>query len=455
MNSFFTRLLAGAVLFTLIVPVAARADYLSSSHYEIDAIGFIPADNQLDFAPPVISAQGPVVTDITGTTAVVQWTTDVLSSSVVAFGLTSAYGTQMGQANEQVTSHSVTLTGLSPFTTYHYQVESEDAMGHFGYSGDSTFTTAKQANISSVLVSDITLNSAIVTWTTSTVTSSSIVYGPTTDYGSSFNDQSAGFTTAHTVRLANLTSGTTYHFQIKGIDNVNQSVSSDDYVFSTLTLPSIKGYTIGPLTGTSAHIAWTTNIPTDSFISYWLAGQSQSQATDVGEHALISDHSVDITGLTGQTQYNFIIIGRDTYGNTTNTNTLSFKTPLDTIPPVISEIKSEVNTSVSDNTLQLIVSWTTDKPATSQIEYNIGMINSDKHYAYKSRVDSVLGTSHILIIDNLKPSTNYHFRIKAVDASGNIGYSSDYSILTPQQQKSLLQIILSKLEDTFGWLRKV
>ena len=37
--------------------------------------------------------------------------------------------------------HSVVLSGLTPSTTYHYQVLSQDGSGNLAISGDFTFTT--------------------------------------------------------------------------------------------------------------------------------------------------------------------------------------------------------------------------------------------------------------------------------------------------------------------------
>jgi hypothetical protein len=70
----------------------------------------------------------PSVTSITSTSAVVQWTTDTASDSSVEYGLTGSYGSTSALNSAGVTSHSVTLTGLTPGTTYHYRVRSADAI---------------------------------------------------------------------------------------------------------------------------------------------------------------------------------------------------------------------------------------------------------------------------------------------------------------------------------------
>ena len=65
----------------------------------------------------------------------------------VEYGLTGAYGSQTAKqslpAGNTDQPLSFSLTGLSPATTYHYQVVATHADGGTGYGGDSTFTTAK------------------------------------------------------------------------------------------------------------------------------------------------------------------------------------------------------------------------------------------------------------------------------------------------------------------------
>ena len=78
-----------------------------------------------DTTPPTIS---DVVSSTTSTTAIITWTTDELANSTVNYGLTTL---NTPVSNEtMITSHSITLTGLSSETTYYYEVESTDAAGN-------------------------------------------------------------------------------------------------------------------------------------------------------------------------------------------------------------------------------------------------------------------------------------------------------------------------------------
>lgn len=91
-----------------------------------------------DIIPPVISAVS--AQSVGATTATIVWTTSEVATSIVQYGLTASYGLAVTNA-ARVSSHSITLTGLSAGTLYHYRVRSADAAGNLGASGDLIFTT--------------------------------------------------------------------------------------------------------------------------------------------------------------------------------------------------------------------------------------------------------------------------------------------------------------------------
>ena len=72
----------------------------------------------------------PIISDVAAEahgdgTATITWTTDESSDSVVHYGTSSALG-QTASTPGDVTAHSVTLTGLTANTTYHFRVSSTD-----------------------------------------------------------------------------------------------------------------------------------------------------------------------------------------------------------------------------------------------------------------------------------------------------------------------------------------
>jgi hypothetical protein len=91
-----------------------------------------------DFTPPVIS--NVQATNVTGTNALITWTTDENSNSVVEYGLTTGYGSTASNSTN-VTSHSITLNNLAAGTLYHYRVKSTDPFDNATTSVDYTFQT--------------------------------------------------------------------------------------------------------------------------------------------------------------------------------------------------------------------------------------------------------------------------------------------------------------------------
>ncbi len=91
----------------------------------------------------------------------------------------------------------------------------------------------------------------------------------------------------------------------------------------------------------------------------------------------------------------------------------------DTTPPVISNVQSSNVT-----TSQATITWTTNEPATSQVEYGL-----DTNYG-NSISDPALVTSHTLTPTGLEAGTLYHYRVISADASGNQSISQDNDFTT-------------------------
>lgn len=91
----------------------------------------------VDNAAPL---QSSIASSTTDTTATISWTTDENASSKIVYGSTSSYGFATTSA-AAVTAHSITVTGLTANTSYHFAVVSTDPYGNAATSTDLTFTT--------------------------------------------------------------------------------------------------------------------------------------------------------------------------------------------------------------------------------------------------------------------------------------------------------------------------
>jgi len=91
-------------------------------------------------SPPVISnVQSSVSANRRNAT--ITWTTNIPADGQVEYGTTTGYGSFSPLNGSLVTSHSITLSGLSRGLTYHYRVYSRNSLGELTVSGDFTFTT--------------------------------------------------------------------------------------------------------------------------------------------------------------------------------------------------------------------------------------------------------------------------------------------------------------------------
>jgi hypothetical protein len=104
-------------------------------------------------------------------------------------------------------------------------------------------------------------------------------------------------------------------------------------------------------------------------------------------------------------------------GGSTNSNN-SNSQPVDT-PPVISAIATSTS-GYSTST----ISWTTDKPATSEVVY--GMTTS---YGSVS-TNAALATTHSIILSGLYSGVTYHFAVVSTDGADNTATSSDQTLTT-------------------------
>jgi glucose/arabinose dehydrogenase/PKD repeat protein len=109
---------------------------------------------------------------------------------------------------------------------------------------------------------------------------------------------------------------------------------------------------------------------------------------------------------------------KDTIGNwsASVTDTIT----LDTTAPTVSAVSSS-NVTGSSAT----ISWTTNEPATSQIEYG-----TSTAYGTLTAIDPALVTPHSLTLTGLAPETTYNYRVRSKDAAGNERLSSNFTFIT-------------------------
>ncbi len=319
----------------------------------------------LDTSPPVFIS-GPTAGSITSRSAVISWTTDEPSTSVLDFGETTSYGQKLTD-NTLVTNHAMTITGLKASQTLHYRAASTDKLGNGpALSADKTFRT----NDLVVSLPDVALDpgaSLTVPITTTDLTGQNIqsvqmtitfdanlltVNGVSTDgtiittwpapayslsagrIEISLNGPSAlagsgvlaklQFTIAADVAIGRKTALTFAQFAFNAGDPPATTRDGSFTVKDTQAPVITAGPEVTNITSSGATIIWTTNEKATSKVEYGKTtdyGFVETSATREGEHRM------SLSGLDAETLYHFRVSSKDSSGNGPAVSTdLSFTT---------------------------------------------------------------------------------------------------------------------------------
>jgi hypothetical protein len=115
---------------TVMIMATSKADSTKSAHAMVTLI-----------SPSTVQISNFGVFHVTATSASVSWDTNVATLGQVQYGTTAAYGKSVPFPVQQW-SHTVTLTGLTPETLYHYQIQAwTDPTSGVTSTVDLTFTT--------------------------------------------------------------------------------------------------------------------------------------------------------------------------------------------------------------------------------------------------------------------------------------------------------------------------
>ncbi|MDP1930780.1 MAG: hypothetical protein Q8L60_04925 [Gammaproteobacteria bacterium] len=75
---------------------------------------------------------------------------------------------------------------------------------------------------------------------------------------------------------------------------------------------------------------------------------------------------------------------------------------------------------------ELEVTWSTDKPAQSMVQYG-----ATSEYGFSTSHITVLSTSHRAVLKNQAPGSKVHFRALALDAANQLTSTGDFLVMTP------------------------
>jgi len=378
-----------------------------------------------------------------------------VSNSQIHYGTTSStwenYDTVINSA-EMVTGHSVTLTGLSPETTYYFRTGSTDALNNGPQvSNEFSFTTQRETDLSRPVITKpptvtaVTERSATIEWQTDEPSDSEVRYGTKKAkwerYPFVYTDKQ--MVTAHRVTVTGLAAEEIYYFMVGSTDasgnqpNTSPSEKNNPFsqdTFTTEKIPDtaapviISEPTVTSFDSTTATVEWVTDEPSNSSVFYIKSDALGSATADEfllsseEESAMVTKHLVTITNLDPGEEYTFLASSVDKDGNgpgleesaenLSSALELTTKKDPDHFAPVISDVTMMYATDTT-----AIITWQTDEPSNSVVKF--GPVSADWSDYAKTESDGEMTTRHAVTITGLVPDTRYYFSVASTDAFGN------------------------------------
>jgi chitodextrinase len=308
------------------------------------------------------------------------------------------------------------VTGLSPDTSYDFTVVAEDAAGNSSAAGNiETVTT----------LSDIEAPGAVtdLSFSNTTTTGTQLSWGGATDNVAVINYEVfqdgvsiANTGTATTFSVTGLAPDTIYDFTIVAEDAAGNTSTAGNIVsvttnsnVDTESPSTITDLTSSNITSTGVNLSWSAATDNIAVINYEVFQDGQSIA-NTGTAT-----TINVTGLTPETSYDFTVIAEDAEGNisvASNVETVLTLAAQDTeAPSAITDLSSSNITSTSVD-----LTWS---PSTD----NVGVTNYEIFQNGVSIANT--GTTTSFSVTGLLPNTGYDFTVFAEDVLGNTSLVSN------------------------------
>jgi hypothetical protein len=281
--------------------------------------------------------------------------------------------------------------------------------------------------ITNVQVTDVTETSVKVTWSTDEKADSLVNYGLREDYG--IIRKPVADKTTHEILLEGLEPGRKYHFRVVSSDETgNQGISADYQV-------ELKGQSNGGEGQAGGQGATGSG-----------AGQGQSNpdgTTPGGENEVTTSQSATKKAIEAVQQVSSPEQLQQILNET-----------IKAINGVTEDLAIVGPPTVIPETTTALIKWTTDRDASSEVDFAPASQYIDGKYTLSQSSLSGNTRDHEVRVIGLESFTEYHFRVRSKDTFGIEGSSRDFTFTTKASLPQIKNLRVVKVEEnsaTLAW----
>ena len=423
--------------------------------------GIVTTGNDLTFTtgapntPPVVTPTLPAVVFLSSTTAEIQFAIESGSSATteltLEYGASQSYGASINFPTTIPTNSRDIVVGdlsnLLPNTVYHYRCKAVNGQGTT-YSPDATFTTLASPVLMTNAATGVTDLGAVLNATFAPNGSNiSLVfeYGTTSGYGSGTSASTSSVSGSSLVSvngiLAGLLPNTTYHFRIKGHDNISSAFYfGADSTFTTgapATPPTVSNVSTSGVHVASASVQCTavTAGSSDATVVWEYGTTSSYGNTAVASPSTVtlnSSRSItgQLSGLSPGTTYHYRCSATNSEGTGTSADATFTTMPGPALTTTdadgITDLAAMLHGNINPNGESYAVGFEFGTDTNyGRTKYG-AQVGGNSTVAVALTADSFSPPGPTL---GLLPSTTYHYRLFAT-GSGNSFHGSDKTFTT-------------------------
>ncbi len=307
------------------------------------------------------------------------------------------------------------------YVQYYYDGEYFDTESETFTTLDYTAAIITTDNATDINTTTATLNGYVEMGSTVPLEDVHFEWGTTTSYGNSTPDNDYSTTTDVNASLSGLTSGETYHFRIVATDvssGTPETLYGNDKEFTTGAVPVITGFSVSGHATDEFDIAWSfagtassyrLDVATDASFTNFVSGFNNLNTGN-------ANTTYNVTGLAAGTVYYCRIRAKLSTGGTTGNSATDNTITICDAPTATAA--SSIGVS------QFTANWQQETGASSYL-LDVSLTNTFGTFVGSYENYEVSGGASISqVVSGLSPSTDYYYRLRAKNASGNSDYSN-------------------------------